>query len=550
MLGKLDGELLEGTVEAVEGDFVKMTLNTQSLEDVADITEGRPIPAVFCILGEFEQTPAAGSTATVFVDGADKDDRLMVSKRRAEDIRLYAHLESCFTNQTRLKGTVTAVVKGGFSLDIGVRAFLPASQTSNIDDPKTLVGQELEAEILKFQAHRGNIVLSRKSIVAEERRKNKEALLKRLSEGDIITGRIRRFSEFGAFVDIGGVDGLLHNSDMSWGRVQHGTEVFQKGQEVRVKILKLERGGDRIALGHKQTTEDPWVSVAQRYEEGKTIEGTVMSLATYGAFISLEPGIEGLVHVSELSWNPGIKRAADVLKVGDTVQTMVLGVDTKERRISLGIRQLQDNPWEAFAAAHPVGSRAKGPVVGLTDFGIFVRLANGIDGLVHISDMSWTKSINEPADLYKITDEVEVIVLRIDADQQRLSLGVKQLLEDPWQAFMKAFPKGSKISGQVVKAMEKAAELKLDSGIAELPEITGICRISEMATDRIERVDEAMKVGATLEVAVLGVDRRRQRVDVSLKALLLGDVDYKKYMASSGFSNTLGDALKDFSNEN
>jgi small subunit ribosomal protein S1 len=438
---------------------------------------------------------------------------------------------------------VVARVKGGLSVDIGVKAFLPGSQVDlrpirNLDK---LIGQKFQFKVIKFNKKRGNIVLSRRVLLEQEREEHKKETLKRLAEGEVLTGVIKNLTEYGAFVDLGGIDGLLHITDMSWGRLNHPSEMFNIGDEIKVKVLKFDADSERVSLGYKQITEDPWVNASEKYPIGKRVSGKVVSLTDYGAFIEIEPGIEGLVHVSEMSWTKRVKHPSKLVNVGDAVEAIVLDVDLSQKRISMGMKQIEPNPWTLLSEKYPVGAVIKGGVRNITDFGIFVGVEEGIDGLVHVSDLSWTHRVKHPSELYNKNDEVEAVVLNIDVENERFSLGIKQLTDDPWESLPRRFPRGTKVQGRVIKVTDFGAFVEIEPGI------DGLCHISELADERVENPKEIVKAGDMLDVLVLDVDPGERRIALSIKAAKDGTSDYRAYMtddsSSRGHLGVLGDAL-------
>ena len=488
--------------------------------------------------------PAAGDAMDVFVDRVDRESgKAFASKTGADNLALWHRIESLNGAETTIEGEVIAAVKGGLSVDIGLRAFLPGSQAEMEPGQKStdLIGQKLGFHIIKFNGRRGNIVLSRKAIVADERKAKREKLLNTLNVGEVITGTIKTFTQYGAFVDIGGVDGLMHNTDMSWARINHGSDIFNEGDEVKVKVIQFDKEKERISLSHKALIEDPWATIEKDFPLGSTVKGKVVSLRDYGAFVKLKDGIEGLVHVSELSWTKRINKPGDVLKRGQEIEAKVIDIDLAGRRLSLSVRALEENPWQTIGEKFPEGSTVKGPVRSVTEFGIFIKLEEGFDGLVHVSDMSWDRNVADPAEVYKKGQEIEAKVLRIDADAQRISLGIKQLTEDPWKVFVDKYKRGTKVKGTVTKIADFGAFVEIEPGFE------GLCHISQLSEERVERVIDVCKPGAELEVVILDIDRKKKKISLSVKAKDVDTGNYKDYMADEpegGFGNALSAALK------
>jgi len=398
---------------------------------------------------------------------------------------------------------------------VGVAAFLPGSHADirparNLD---RFISQRGQFAVLKFNRARGNVVVSRRAVMERERAQLKQETLKVLEEGVILEGIVKNITDYGAFVDLGGIDGLLHVTDMSWGRVNKPAAVVSVGDRVRVVVLKYDPDRGRVSLGMKQIMPDPWASVAERYPVGARVHGKVVSLADYGAFVELEPGIEGLVHVSEMSWTKRVTHPSKVLEVGQEVDVMVLDVDTANRRISLGLKQAEPNPWELVRLNHPVGSRIKGQVKNITDFGVFIGIEEGIDGLVHVSDLHWTKKIRHPSEMFQKGDEVEAVVLGIDVDNERISLGVKQLAEDPWQSMHHRYPVGSKVKGRVTSVTDFGVFMEVEEGIE------GLIHVSQLSTERVEKPQSLFAAGQEIEAEVTAVDARDRKIALSIKAL-------------------------------
>lgn len=531
-----EGEIVRGRVLEVGKDQVLLDIGYKSEASV-------PVSEFTIIEGRM--SVKLGDIIDVYVESREDDSGLViVSKEKADKLRVWDDISAAAERDELVDGIVVARVKGGLSVDIGVKAFLPGSQVDlrpirNLDK---LIGQKFKFKVIKFNKKRGNIVLSRRVLLEQEREELKKVTLKKLSEGEVLTGTVKNLTEYGAFVDLGGIDGLLHITDMSWGRINHPSEMFNIGDELKVKVLKFDMDTERVSLGYKQITEDPWANASDKYPIGKHVSGKVVSLTDYGAFIEIEPGVEGLVHVSEMSWTKRVKHPSKLVNVGDDVSAVVLDIDLAQKRISLGMKQCEANPWTLLTEKYPVGAVIKGVVRNITDFGIFVGVEEGIDGLVHVSDLSWTHRVKHPSELFSKGDEVEAVVLNIDVENERFSLGIKQLTDDPWETLPRRFPRGSKVKGRVMKVTDYGAFVEIEPGI------DGLCHISELADERVEKATDIIKSGDEVEVMVLDVDPVERRISLSLKAARDGTSDYRAYMSDESVSrshlgNVLGEAL-------
>ena len=526
----MPGDLVDAVVVALTTDGVRLRLGEEEKQAVVSkptVTE--PVQL------------APGDEVRLFVEQVEPV--LIVSPEKAGMLRLWDRLAAAAESGEVVDGTVVAIVKGGLAVDVGTKAFLPASEVDvrRTSDLGRFVGQRLPFKVLRFGTKRGNVVLSRRPIVAAEREALEKTALDGLALGDVRTGTVKSFTSYGAFVDLGGLDGLLHVSDMSWSKVSHPSQLLKVGESVTVKVLAIDAAKRRVSIGTKQLTADPWETIADSFGEGVDVSGKVMRLADFGAFVELAAGIEGLVHVSEMSWSRGI-RPSDVVKAGDAVRVRVLRLDLKERRIALGMKQLLPNPWRAFAEEHPAGSKVTGTVKSLTDFGIFVRVADGLDGLVHVSDFSWTERVRDPSERYKKGDEVTAVVLDVDVDNERIALGVKQLEADPWVTLADRFPAGTKIMGKVMRIVDFGAFIEIEPGSE------GLCHISELSHERVESVSDKVKIGDTLEVVVLDIDASTHKISLSAKAVdAMSSVEEppaeETPAKAPAFSNTLGDKL-------
>src|SRR6476469_7922117 len=506
-----EGEILKGTVIAVNKDF--------AIVDVGYKSEGQvPLEEFRMADGSIGVKP--GDVVDVFLESRENDLGLCVlSKEKADRFKVWYEISAACERDELIEGIITTRVKGGLSVTIrgGVKAFLPGSQVDlrpvrNLD---AFLGQNFKFKVIKFNKKRGNIVLSRRVLLEKERAALKESTLERLKEGQLVEGIVKNLTEYGAFIDLGGIDGLLHITDMSWGRVNHPSELFQVGDHVRVKVLKFNADTERVSLGLKQITEDPWSRAAEKTVPGTVVRGKVVSLKDYGAFIELEEGIEGLVHISEMSWTRRVKHPSKMVAVGDMVEAVVLDVDVKQNRISLGMKQLEPNPYEQLTQKYPPGTVVKGLVRNIADFGIFVEIEEGIDGLVHISDMSWTQRVKHPSELFQKGDEVEAVVLNIDTtegDKPKISLGIKQLIGDPWDRIPFDYPVGKIVSAKVQKVLDFGAFVELEKGIE------GLIHVSEISDERVEDPRSVLKPGQDVKAEIISIDQAERKIGLSMKA--------------------------------
>jgi small subunit ribosomal protein S1 len=500
-----EGELVRGRVVHVGSSEV--------LVDVGYKSEGA-IP-----IEEFHRhgtLPKVGDEIEVYLEAKEDSEGLIVlSKDKADKIKVWDSITQAYEKGAPIEGRVVEVVKGGLSVDVGVKAFLPGSQVDlrPVKNLATLIGQSIRARVIKLNRRRGNVVLSRRVVLEEEREEKKKHTLEVLAEGMVLTGTVKNITDYGAFIDLGGIDGLLHVTDMSWGRVGHPSEIFQVGDQVEVVVLHFDRESGRVSLGYKQKSSDPWERVEQTYAPGTKVRGRVVSLTNYGAFVELEAGVEGLVHVSEMSWTRRVRHPSKIVNVGDEVEVMVLDVNRSAKRISLGMKQVEPDPWATIDERYAVGSRVTGKVRNLTDFGAFVELEPGVDGLLHISDMSWTRNVGHPSELLKKGQEIESQILNIDKENKRISLGIKQIQPDPWTTVAQRYPMGSRVTGKVVRLTDFGAFVELEPGV------DGLLHISQMAHRPISRPDEIVNVGDELGLLVIRVDPNERRIGLSLKEL-------------------------------
>ncbi len=457
-----------------------------------------------------------GDEVDVYFDLAEGEDGdIVLSRAKAEQLMIWREIERAYENKGYVEGTIVAKVKGGLKVDIGVAAFLPGSHTDirpvrNLD---RFIGQRGRFAILKFNRARGNVVVSRRAVMEREREAIKGETLKVLEEGVLLEGVVKNITDYGAFVDLGGIDGLLHITDMSYGRVGHPSEVVSVGDKVKVVVLKYDPERQRVSLGMKQTEPDPWERVAETYPVGARVQGKVVSLTDYGAFVELEKGVEGLIHVSEMSWTKRVVHPSKLLNVNDTVQVVVLDVDPVNRRVSLGLKQAGQNPWELVKVNHPVGSRIKGKIKSVTDFGVFIEVAEDIDGLCHVSDLHWTRKVRHPAELYKKGDEVEAVVLAVDVENERISLSIKQATADPWITVPQRYPIGTKVKGKVTSVTDFGVFVEIEDGIE------GLIHVSQLSTERVDKPQSLYQPGDEVEAEVTSVDSRERRIGLSIKAL-------------------------------
>src|SRR5499427_2632576 len=534
-----EGDIVKGTVIQVAKDYVVVDIGYKS--------EGQ-IPISEFVATDGQVNVKEGDQVEVLLESREDEFGLCVlSKEKADRFKVWDEISAACERDELIEGTISQRVKGGLSVTIrgGVKAFLPGSQVDlrpirNLDK---LIGQTYQFKVIKFNKKRGNIVLSRRVLLEKERDEMKATTLANLEEGKVVEGIVKNLTEYGAFIDLGGIDGLLHITDMSWGRVNHPSEMFQVGDHVRVKVLKFNPETERVSLGLKQISEDPWTHAAEKYIPGTVVRGKVVSLKDYGAFIELEEGIEGLVHVSEMSWTRRVKHPSKMVAVGDMVEAVVLDIDVKQNRISLGMKQLEPNPYEQLTEKYPPGTVVKGHVRNIADFGIFVEIEEGIDGLVHISDMSWTQRVKHPSELFQKGDEVEAVLLNIDTgdgDKPKISLGIKQLVPDPWDRIPYDYPAGKIVDAKVIKVLDFGAFVEIEKGVE------GLIHVSEFSEDRVEDPKAFVKPGQTLKAEVIAVDTAERKIGLSFR----GAARAEELADAQGFSGgvptaTLGDVMRD-----
>jgi small subunit ribosomal protein S1 len=530
------GEIVNGRVLSITKDYVVVDIGYKS--------EGQ-IPVGEFRDGDGTMTVVVGDMVEVYVDQAEEDDALVeLSKDKAVRLRIWEQISLACERDELVHGRIIARVKGGLSVDIGVKAFLPGSQVDirPIRNLEKFIGNEFDFKVIKFNKRRGNIVLSRRVLLEKERAHLKSQTLRNLEEGRVLKGTVKNITEYGAFVDLGGIDGLLHITDMSWGRVNHPSEMVQVGDEIEVKVLKFNSDTERVSLGLKQISEDPWVQAEHRYQVGDRVTGKVVSLTDYGAFVELEEGIEGLIHISEMSWTRRVKHPSRMVAIGDEVEAIVLDIDSKNKRISLGMKQIEPNPWTLLHERYPVGTRILGKIRNITDFGIFIGIEEGIDGLVHISDLSWTHKVKHPSELYKKGDEVEAVVLNIDVENERFSLGIKQLTPDAWEYDIpNKYTIGRVVRGKITKIHDFGAFMELEPGVE------GLIHVSEMSSDRIQHPSEVVSENQDVVAEIISMDREERKIGLSLKTVGADDdPDMRSYLERQGKSTaSLGDLFSE-----
>jgi len=511
-----EGSIVNGTILDIRPQVVVVDIGYKS--------EGA-IP-----VSEFEDEDIeVGDEVEVLLERLEDDEGLIVlSKEKAAHKQNWDKIMAVYEAGGLVKGKVKSAVKGGLMVNVGVEAFLPGSQVDIIPprDLQEYVGNVYEFKIVKVNDDRKNLVLSRREVIEAERAELRQEFLRTVTVGDKVEGQVKNITDFGAFVDLQGMDGLLHITDMSWGRISHPSEMLRIGQMVEVQILDVDREKERVSLGFKQMTDNPWADIEARFPIGAEVAGKVTKLLPYGAFIEIERGVEGLVHVSELSWVKRITRPSDVLELDQEIKAVVLGISIEEQKISLGVRQLEENPWDAIEARYPIGKEIKGEVRNLTAYGAFVGLEEGIDGMIHVSDLSWTRKINHPSEILKKNEEVEAVVLSIDKENQRVSLGVKQLDNDPWSDIDGKFKVGDLVKGTVAKIASFGAFVSLDG------DIDGLIHISQLSEEHVEKVKDVIKVGDDVDARVIKVDKIERRIGLSIKAVAYTEEELKKESAS------------------
>lgn len=500
------GDVTRGTVVQVSADAVMVDVGWKS-EGFIPIKELKD--------DHGNVTVSVGDDIEVFIDKRDADGTLVLSSEKAAKLKVWDEIKHVSENNLTIKGTVVNKVKGGLSVDIGITAFLPGSQVDvrPVKDLEQFVGQAFEFNILKYDRKRSNVVLSRRAIVAAQRELEKQEALKNIVEGAIMEGIIKNITEYGLFIDLGGIDGLLHVTDISWGRISKPSEMFNKGDRINVKILSFDREKERVSLGLKQLTENPWDNIVERYPIGMLVEGKVVNLTDYGVFIELEPGVEGLIHISEMFWTREIKHPSKVLSVGEIINVVVLEVNAEAKRVSLSLKQTTPNPWEKLKEKYPPGTIVKGQVRNITNFGVFVGVEDGIDGLVHVSDISWKHRVSHPSEYFKKGQEVEAVVLNIDVDNEKFSLGIKQIEKNPWEELPQKYAPGSVVTGKITNFTDFGIFVEIEEGIE------GLVHISEISQKRVKSSTELYNAGDIVSAVVKSIDPKSKKIRLSIKEM-------------------------------
>jgi small subunit ribosomal protein S1 len=530
--GMREGELVKGEVVQIDGEFV--------LVDIGYKSEGR------IHINEFQNAQGrltikvGDKVDVVLVRKENTEGGVILSREKAHRVKIWDDIEEAFKKENTIRGKVISLVKGGLSVDIGVEAFLPGSQADlrPVRDLRTLLGTEHDFMVVKYEKRQGNIVLSRRAVLEKERKTQRGKTLELLEKDAVLDGVVTNIKDYGLFVDLGGIDGLLHITDMSWGRIGHPSELYKVGDEIRVKILKFDRDKERVSLGLKQLKPDPWLDAETKYPVASRVKGKIVRLVDYGAFVELEEGIDGLIHMSEMSWTEKVKNPSQLLSVGEAVETLVLSVDVAKRRISLSIKQLEPNPWELIADRYPVGAVIEGRVKSITDFGIFIGIDEGIDGLVHISDISWNK-INHPSELFKKGDDVQAVILNIDKENERFSLGIKQLTPDPWNVITEKYRSGSHVKGTITNVTDFGVFVRLEEGVE------GLIHVSQLPKGNTLK---EFSVNDEIQAEIVNVSQEEKRIGLSIKKL----TETQDREAHKGYlknqkqaTSNLGDLLKE-----
>ncbi len=531
-----EGEVVRGTIVQVSDDFVMVDIGYKSegqipIHEFRDET-GKPRAVI-------------GDEIDVLLEFHDDDDgTIHLSKEKAAKIKVWDDISRIYSDDGIIDGKVTAKVKGGLAVDIGVQAFLPGSQVDlrPVRNLESLIGHTFAFKVLKYNKKRRNVVLSRRALLEKEREEMKSTTLSTLEDNKVVEGIVKNITDYGVFVDLGGIDGLLHITDMSWGRVGHPSEMFQIGDKINVKVLSFDKESERVSLGLKQLINDPWTKAEGKYPVGEKVQGRVVSLTDYGAFIEIEEGVEGLIHVSEMSWTKKVRHPSKFISVGDEVEAVVLSINPESKRISLGMKQLESNPWDVIAQKYPVGTTIAGKIKNITDFGIFIGIDEGIDGLVHISDISWTKRVKHPSEVFRKNQEVQAIVLNIDKENERFSLGIKQLESDPWESIPYRYPIGSIVSGPITNVTDFGLFVELEEGIE------GLVHVSEISKEKIKSPVGQFKPGDSITARVINISSKDRKIGLSIKKMEEQDdrSNYDEYMNTSrAATSNLGELLKE-----
>ena len=530
-----EGEIVQGTVLEVSKEFVTVDIGYKS--------EGL-IPIEEFAGPNGKASIASGDVVDVYIEAQENEHgQVVLSKEKADKLKIWDEINDAVERDELVRGIIVGRVKGGLTVDIGVKAFLPGSQVDlrPVRNLEKYIAEAFDFKVIKFNKRRGNIVLSRRALLEKERSHLKSKTLEKLEVGLTMPGIVKNITDYGCFVDLGGIDGLLHITDMSWGRVNHPSEMFEVGDEVEVMILKFDPKTERVSLGLKQVGQDPWLSVAAKYRVGDRVKGKVVSLTDYGGFVELEDGIEGLIHISEMSWTKRVKHPSQMVEVGDIVETVILDIDTDNKRISLGMKQIETNPWELLSERYPIGGVVRGRVRNITNFGVFIGIEEGIDGLIHVSDLDWGNKVRDPREVYNKGDELEAVVLHIDVEKERFSLGVKQLTRDPWEAVEAKYPLGTVIEGKVTKILDFGAILQIE------PAIEGLVHISELAYEKVGAVTDVVREGDTVRAKVIHIHPEERKIGLSIKRLSQEEAsaEYSEYLKKQREeqTTTLGDVL-------
>jgi len=532
-----DGEVVKGKVLQLTPDYVVI--------DVGYKSEGQiPLYEFHDIDGSITVKP--GDVIDVLVEDWENESGMMVlSKQKADQMKVWDTISAICEEDGIIEGKIISRIKGGLTVDIGLKAFLPGSQVDlhpvrNLDK---FIGETQRFKILKYNHKRGNVVLSRRAILEKERESLRSETIKNLHEGAIVEGVIKNITDYGVFIDLGGIDGLLHITDISWGRVNSPGELFSTGDKIKVKVLSYDQQNQRVSLGYKQIREDPWGVAEKKYVVGTRVNGKVVNITNYGAFVELEEGIEGLIHISEMSWTKKVKHPSQILTIGDVVDALVLDLDIARKRISLGLKQTEPNPWSLIEEKYPKGTVIEGKIKNVTDFGIFIGIDEGIDGLVHISDISWTQKIKHPVEMYKKGQMVKAVVLSIDKENERFSLGIKQLEPDPWESVPKKYRRGQVVKGVVTNVTDFGIFLEIEKGVE------GLIHVSEISKDKVDNLKDFAKVNDELEVLIISIDKRGRKIGLSIRDLkeVEEQRELQEYMAreEQAATTTLGDVLKE-----
>ncbi|GKT10121.1 30S ribosomal protein S1 [Desulforhabdus sp. TSK] len=531
-----EGEVIRGHIVQVSDDFVMVDIGYKS-EGQIPIYEFKDETGVI--------QAAIGDEVDVLLEFHDDEDgSIHLSKEKAAKIKVWDDISRIYNEDGIIEGKVVSKVKGGLAVDIGVQAFLPGSQVDlrPVRNLEYLIGQSFPFKVLKYNKKRRNVVLSRRALLEKEREEMKSQTLANLEDSKVVEGIVKNITDYGVFVDLGGIDGLLHITDMSWGRVGHPSEMFQIGDKINVMVLSFDREHERVSLGLKQLIADPWTKAQEKYPIGTQVKGKVVSLTDYGAFVEIEEGVEGLIHVSEMSWTKKVRHPSKVLSVGDEVEAVVLSINPENKRISLGMKQLEPNPWDVIAQKYPVGTTIAGKIKNITDFGVFIGIDEGIDGLVHISDISWTKRVKHPSEVFKKNQEVQAIVLNIDKENERFSLGIKQLEPDPWESIPDRYPLGSIIAGPITNVTDFGLFVELEEGIE------GLVHVSEISKEKIKSPVGQYKPGDRITAKVINISPKDRKIGLSIKKVEEQEerTNYDDYLHSSkAATSNLGELLKE-----